>query len=199
MSSLTVSLLESSSSLNYVNAAARGRAASEQLAPPAGRSENYSQAEQTHPSLPSSPERRRTERRAVKANRCEPDYEESSSCSKDGAPLSSANMWQPASERLQVRREAFTVDRSFIRGNSHWSPPCVCARLQPGETCYGLWAATDVCICVCVCVLLVVLLNVNHLFSVNLSLNGSPSVLRLNAPIHVTQTTMCSSAAFLCW
>lgn len=51
---------------------------------------------------------------------------------------------------------------------------------------------------VCVCVLLVVLLNVNHLFSVNLSLNGSPSVLRLNAPIHVTQTTMCSSAAFLC-
>lgn len=190
-------LLESSGSLNPMNAAARGRAASAQLAPPAGRSENYSQAEQTHPSLPSSPERRRTERRAVKANRCEPDYEESSSCSKDGAPLSSANMWQPASERLQVRREAFTVDRSFIHGNSHWNPPCLCARLQPGETCYGLWAATDVSICVCV--LLVVLLNGNRLFSVNLSLNGSLSVLRLNAPIHVTQATMCSSAAFLCW
>ena len=162
--SWALSLLECSSSLNHVNAAARGRAASAQPAPPAGRSENYSQAEQTHPSLPSSPERRRTERRAVKANRCEPDYEESSSCSKDGAPLSSANMWQPASERLQVRREAFTVDRSFIRGNSHWSPPCVCvcvcARLQPGETCYGLWAATDVSVCG---LLLVVLLNVNHL------------------------------------
>ena len=155
--SWALSLLECSSSLNHVNAAARGRAASAQPAPPAGRSENYSQAEQTHPSLPSSPERRRTERRAVKANRCEPDYEESSSCSKDGAPLSSANMWQPASERLQVRREAFTVDRSFIRGNSHWSPPCVCVcvcvctapawrdllRLVSSHRCFGVWVVVS--------------------------------------------------------
>lgn len=61
--------------------AARGEG--EQVPPPAGRRDNYSQAEQTHPSTRSSPDRRRAERRAAKANRCEPDCGERTSCGED--------------------------------------------------------------------------------------------------------------------
>lgn len=37
----------------------------------------------------------------MKANRCEPDYGRRTSCSKRRRTSDSANMWQPASERLQ--------------------------------------------------------------------------------------------------
>eukprot|EP00064_Thunnus_orientalis_P014488 superscaffoldBa00002520_g14534 len=90
------------------------------LPPPAGRGGNCSQAEQHILHYRPVQIEGGQERQAVKANRCEPDYEKRTSCSKDGDPLSLLICGNPRRSDCRVEILRPLLNRNQIAKNEHF-------------------------------------------------------------------------------